>query len=212
MTCKNQLAAMIVLLLLGIRPAMAAIRLGAPFGEHMVLQQGVPVPIWGTGCPGGDTVRLYIAGQNVATTCDWQGRWLVILAPMKAGGPYQLLIEIGGLGRLIPSPAANSRGGVELNDVVVGEVWVAPWQFAPASGATKNGKNGASETAVAPSAWIRVFKPPVRTADGPQPAARWTVALPGSPGIYSGASYLFARELYNKLGVPIGVIENSAGP
>ena len=166
----------------------------------------------GAGCPGGDTVRLYFAVQDVATTCDWQGRWLVVLAPMNAGGPYQLPIEIGGLGRLIPSPAANSRGGIELNDVVAGEVWVFPWQFAPASGATKNGKNGSFETAVAPCAWIRVFKTPARTAEGPQPATRWTVALPGSPGIYSGASYSFARELFNRLGVPIGVIDNSARP
>jgi hypothetical protein len=50
---------------------------------------------------------------------------MVQLAPMKAGGPYQMLIEIGGMGPLIPSSAANSRGGVELNDVLIGDVWLA---------------------------------------------------------------------------------------
>jgi sialate O-acetylesterase len=104
---------------------VAAITLPSPFGEHMVLQQGVPVPIWGAGCPGGDNVTVSIAGQSVTTRSDWAGKWMVQLAPMKAGGPYQMLIEIGGMGPLIPSSAANSRGGVELNDVLIGDVWLA---------------------------------------------------------------------------------------
>jgi sialate O-acetylesterase len=183
---------------------MAAVRLGAPFGEHMVLQQGVPVPIWGTGCPGGDNLRLSIAGQSLTAKCDWEGRWMVILAPMKAGGPYQLLIEVGGSGPLAPSSAANSRGGVELNDVVVGEVRVAPSQSAPSAGATKN---AAPENLQALPAWIRVLKSP---ATGTSDAGRWIVDLSWTKANYSDASFTLARELYKKLGVPIGIIESPA--
>src|SRR5271154_1673859 len=106
----------VVLLLWFCLPGMAAVRLAAPFGEHMVLQQGVPVPIWGTGAPGGDTVRVSMAGQSVTAKSDWQGRWLVVLLPMKAGGPFQMLVQVGGYGPLIASSAANVRGGLELND------------------------------------------------------------------------------------------------
>lgn len=201
----------IVLLLANARPGMAAIQLGSTFGEHMVLPQGVPVPIWGTGCPGGETVRLSFDGQNLNGKCDWAGRWMVILAPMKAGGPFQLLMQIGGYGPLILSSAANSRGGVELNDVVVGEVRVMLPQSGLVLGSAKNGK---SDAAGMPSAWIRVYKAPARMTDesGNLDRGRWTVALPGAPGNYSGASYSYARELYEKLKVPVGVIESSTQP
>ena len=210
MTDKRVLSAAVLLLLLSVQPGMAAIRLAAPFGEHMVLPQGVSVPIWGSGAPGGDTVRVSIAGQSVTAKSDWAGRWMVILAPMKAGGPYQMLIEIGGMGPVVPSSAANSRGGVELNDVVIGEVRVAPWQSGPAAATAKRGSPDAAGT---PSSWIRVFKIPARADGSPTAApARWTVALAGAVGNYSGPSYAFARELYKQMRVPIGIIESPAGP
>jgi len=209
MTDKRVLSAAVLLLLLSVQPGMAATRLAAPFGEHMVLPQGVSVPIWGSGAPGGDTVRVSIAGQSVTAKSDWAGRWMVILAPMKAGGPYQMLIEIGGMGPVVPSSAANSRGGVELNDVVIGEVRVAPRQSGPTS-ATAMQRSPASGT---PSSWIRVFKIPARADGSPTAApARWTVALTGTAGNYSGPSYALARELYQRLKVPIGIIENPIGP
>jgi sialate O-acetylesterase len=205
LNCKRFLIALILLLALSVLPGMAAVRLGAPFGEHMVLQQGVPVPIWGTGCPGGDNLRLAIAGQSLTAKCDWEGRWLVILAPMKAGGPYQLLIEVGGSGKLVPSSAANARGGVELNDVVVGEVRVIPAHSFPATGASKDAASGKWQ---ALPGWIRVYK---ASDDRPIGAtSRWTIPQPWTKGNYEDAAYTLARDLYQKLGVPIGVIESSA--
>jgi len=44
-------AALAALLLLNAGPAPAVIRLVSPFGEHMVLQQGAPVPISGGPVP-----------------------------------------------------------------------------------------------------------------------------------------------------------------
>jgi len=201
----------VVLLLWFCLPGMAAVRLAAPFGEHMVLQQGVPVPIWGTGAPGGDTVRLSFNGQNVIAHSDWAGRWMVVLAPMKAGGPYQMLIEVGGLGPVIPSSAANSRGGAELNDVVVGELRVMPLH--PSASMRANGeaaKNIASGNTGAPSAWLRVFKSPPRLGDESQ-SGQWSVNSIDSAVSNSAAAYAYARELYNQLHVPIGVIESTAG-
>ena len=198
--------AAIVLSLCSARSGMAAIQLGPPFGEHMVLQQGVPVPIWGSGCPGGDTVRVSIAGQSVTARSDWAGRWLVILAPMKAGGPYQMLVQIGGVGRLVNSSAATAQGFVELNDIVVGEVRV----MTSLTGGNAAGIAGPENTET-PSAWIRVYKVSASASGEAQGAqvGRWTVALADTA---SGASYAFARKLYDQVGVPIGVIERPAGP
>jgi hypothetical protein len=185
------------LLLWSAGAGVAAIRLASPFGEHMVLQQGVPVPIWGTGCPGGDNVNVSIAGQSVTTRSDWAGKWMVQLAPMKAGGPYQMLIEIGGMGPLIPSSAANLKGGVELNDVLIGDVWLAA---GPSD-------TPAAQISDAGSAWIHIFKTSGRGGRG-----QWVLAAPDSVTGNAATAYSFARGLYEKLKMPIGVIDSAYAP
>ena len=202
---QRRLVALAIVLLLWSGCAAAAIQLGAPFGEHMVLPQGVPVTIWGTGCPGGDTVRVSIAGQSVTAKSDWVGRWTVQLAPLKAGGPYQMLIEVGGYGPVIPSPAANARGGAELNDVLVGEV--VPASSLSEKLATEHSV-GAIGSGAHPYAWIRVYRSPVRTevARG-NITARWSVVSDDPAARDREHTLSLARELYNKLHVPIGVID-----
>ena len=189
--------------------SFAAIHLGDPFGEHMVLQQGAQVPIWGSGAPAGDTVRVSIAGQSATARSDWSGSWLVLLGPMKAGGPYQLLIEVGGYGPIIPSSAANSRGGVELNDVLVGEVRIAMKR----PGHSSAMRDAETKTNGNSSAWIRIFEPAALPADGTRSATHghWVVDSQYSTAISLKESVYFARKLYEELRIPIGVIDRSVG-
>jgi sialate O-acetylesterase len=202
--CNRLLSVFMVLLSLSALPARAVIRLAAPFGEHMVLQQGVPISIWGTGCPGGDEITVSVAGQSVTAKSDWAGRWMVQLAPMMAGGPYQLLVEVGRFKRLLPlHPTFWS--GLALEDVLIGEVVLAPAQSGKTLAATKE---GASEIASAKYPWIHMYTPPAQmVGDAPTEAAgKWTVTSPDTAGNFSATAYFLARELYNKLHVPIGVV------
>ena len=191
-------------------PARAFLQLGPPFGDHMVLQQGVPIDIWGTGAPGGDSVKLSIAGQSVSAISDWEGRWIVHLAPMKAGGPYQLLIEIGG-GPLIPSSAANSKGGAELNDVLIGDIVLAS-SSSLASAPSTPAKNSASQSESHPYALVRVYKTASRSPDSPSPASsgRWTFVSPQDTNP-TDALFVVGGDLYTKRHIPIGVVEASHG-
>lgn len=220
MIYKRVIALALVLLPVSVCPALGAIRLGAPFGEHMVLQHDVPVAIWGTGCPGGDTVRVSIAGQSVTAKSDWAGRWMVQLAPIHAGGPYQLNIEIGGTGPLVPSSAANSSGGVEINDVLVGEIVFASRESEATAGATTSSStitavpgDGTSAAGAHPYAWIREYKYAERGGDEVQTDAgeRWLVASPIVTSSGSLNRYSYALKMYNKLHMPIGVIDSSVG-
>jgi sialate O-acetylesterase len=197
------LAALVVAAGTSALSAQGFIQLGAPFGEHMVLQQGEPIAIWGSGCPGGDSVKVWLHGQNRNSHCDWKGNWMVVFSPMKAGGPYQLLMEIGGEGPLIPDPAANGRG-IELNDVLIGEVVLAPTSSGAPLSATKD---GAEEIAAAKLPWVRLYKAPVT---GATPGV-WTGVSPNTAGNFPAAAYALARELYNKLKVPIGVVDSTQG-
>jgi sialate O-acetylesterase len=178
--------------------AQTFLLLGAPFGEHMVLQQGAPIPIWGSGCPGGDTVRAWLNGQSRTGQCDWKGDWIVEFAPMAPGGPYQLLMEIGGYGPLIPSSAANSRGGVELNDVLIGEVVLADVSSGPTLG---EANDAGKDIAAAKLPWIRMLNS----------SGRWTAVSPAAAGGFSANAFYLARTLYNRLKIPVGVIDRPDG-
>lgn len=68
-------------------PTRADVQPAAMFTDHMVLQREMPVPVWGKSDPG-DKVRVAVATQEATTTADQEGRWLVKLPPLQAGGPY----------------------------------------------------------------------------------------------------------------------------
>src|SRR6185369_10693870 len=69
----------------------ATVTLPSPlFSDHMVLQQGRTVPIWGSGSPPGGEVTVLLNGQTKVTTVMPDGSWRVDLDAMGAGGPHQL--------------------------------------------------------------------------------------------------------------------------
>lgn len=61
----------------------------ALFQDHMVLQRGVNAPVWGWAEPGQE-VTVEFAGQTMKASAGKDGKWLVRLAPMEAGGPHTL--------------------------------------------------------------------------------------------------------------------------
>ncbi|MDD5706726.1 MAG: hypothetical protein PHR35_12460 [Kiritimatiellae bacterium] len=83
-------------------------------GDHMVLQRETQVPIWGLAPPGARVVVEFL-GQKKRATADVRGCWRVLLDPLKAGGPYDLVIRCAG-------------ETLTLTDVLVGEVWLGAGQ------------------------------------------------------------------------------------
>ncbi len=169
------------------------------FQDHAVLQQGKPVPIWGTADPG-EKVTVTFAGQTLATTADAAGRWRVTLAPLKVSA----------------KPATLTLSGtntVELNDILVGEVWLCSGQSNMEMKLAK-ADNAEAEIAAARFPLIRQFQvgyevsnEPLNTAGG-----TWVPASPETAGKFTAVGYFFARELHRKLGgVPVGLINASWG-
>lgn len=82
------------------------------FSDHVVLQQGLKVPVWGTAQPG-EKVTVRFAGQGKTATTDDKGNWRVELDPLMAEpGQPGAVMTIAGQGKTI-----------EIQDVLVGEVW-----------------------------------------------------------------------------------------
>src|SRR5437868_5021760 len=63
--------------------AFAAVTVSPIFRSNMVLQRGVPVPVFGTGDPGA-TVTVQFQNQTVSAVVDGTGKWRANLASMAA--------------------------------------------------------------------------------------------------------------------------------
>jgi sialate O-acetylesterase len=174
-------------------PLLADPRLPHLFTSHMVLQRDKQIAVWGWADP---SERISVSlGSNVReTTAGTDGRWNVALPAMLAGGPFTLVV--------------TGKTTIELEDVMLGEVWVASGQ----SNMTYalSGATGAEEEipkAIYPE--IRFFTIPKKIAVTPQedtlPAA-WEICSPDTARKFSAISYFFARDLYKALGVPVGIV------
>ena len=98
---------------LAVSTAQADITLSGLFKDHMVLQRGIPAPVWGRADPG-ETVTVRIAGQEKSAAAGADGRWEVRLDPLDAGGPHAMTV--------------SGRNTLQVGDVLVGEVWLAAGQ------------------------------------------------------------------------------------
>ena len=172
------------------------------FTDHVVLQRGVRFPVWGWTTPGG-RVRVSMRGAEASAVADAQGRWTARLGPFDAGGPYTLAVE--------------GPQSVTLNDVLVGDVWLASGQSNMEMGIT-NVNNALEEVAHADYPQIRLFQVPKVAATSPRSTvnARWLVCNPtnikaGGWGGFSAVAYFFGRRLHKELNVPIGLIHTSWG-
>ena len=83
------LAALAAITLLAI-PARADVTVDKMFSDHMVLQRGMNVPVWGT-AEAGEKVTVAFKGQTLETVADAAGKWMVKLAPLKTGDPGEQL-------------------------------------------------------------------------------------------------------------------------
>ena len=170
------------------------------FGDHMVLQRGKPNAVWGWSEPG-DTVRVEVAGRSASATAGADGRWLARVTPPPAGGPY--VVRIAG------------RQSVELQDVLVGDVWLCAGQSNMQFGLAQ--ANGGKEAIASADPAIRYFVvgPRVSYTRVEVPRGTWKLVSPatnGSPfGGVSAVAFFFARKVHEVVRVPIGLVQAAVG-
>jgi sialate O-acetylesterase len=174
--------------------AHGAVRLPSLISDHMVLQQGMPVRIWGTATPG-ESVAVSFQGQDLKTAARADGKWEAWLKPLSAAGPLEMTVN-----------------DVTIHDVLVGEVWVGSGQsnmeFVLATAV-----NHDEEIAQARYPLIHLFHVKKVVADKPEDDVTgvWEVCDPKSVPRFSAVEYFFGRHLHQALHVPMGLIEADWG-
>jgi len=178
------------------RPASAAVRPHPLISENMILQRGMAVPVWGT-ADDGEKVTVEIQGKRESTRATG-GSWQVRLKDLKTGGPYTMTI--------------TGSNRIELQNVMVGEVWVASGQSNmewPLSASA----NPEAAISAARNPLLRLFTVPKTHLDKPTTDVKgaWQEAAPQSVERFSAVAYYFGRDLQKALGVPVGMIHTSWG-
>ncbi|PTY07510.1 sialate O-acetylesterase [Opitutaceae bacterium EW11] len=184
----------------------AEVRCPAIFGDHMVLQRGKTVPVWGEAQPG-ESVSVEFADEVKTTKADDQGRWRVSLSALTASTEPRALIVRG-------------ENALTFSDVLVGDVWFCSGQsnmekpFGPRKGQQPT-EHSDGEFAAADRPNLRLFQVPHSGVAGNKPAVlQWVRSTPASlrDSQFSAAGYVFGRELLAALkDVPIGLIHSSFG-
>jgi sialate O-acetylesterase len=186
--------------------AHADIKPSALFSDHMVLQSGMAVPIWGT-ADAGEKVTVTFEGQTKSATAGADGKWIVRLAKLKAGGPLEMTIA--------------GKNSITVKDVLVGEVWLGSGQSNMTFYVSKNGPGHApyglmdeeKEIAAANYPQVRMFT--VKTVKSYEPLTdaegEWEVCSPATVANFSAVGYLFARDLNQALKVPVGIVLSAYG-
>ena len=198
MRLSRFLASTLAVFFLFLTNAVADATLPSLLADHMVVQRGRPVHLWGMAVPH-ENIAVTFRGETKSTSADELGRWSLYLSPGEAGGPFQMWVK-----------GTNS---ITLNDVLVGDVWVASGQ-SNMEFPMKELSNANAEIAAAQNPKIRIFRVEHRPSDFPRsdvPAKAWALCTPANAADSSAVAYYFARDLYQRMNVPIGLIESFWG-
>ncbi len=177
--------------------ALAAVKPHALFSDGCVLQQGMPVPVWGW-ADEGEKVTVEFQGQNVSATASG-GKWMVTLKDLKAGGPFEMKL--------------TGSSTVTIKNILVGEVWLCSGQ-SNMQWTMNQTANAKEDIAAANHPKIRLFSVPRLSKDTPQTDAKgeWKECSPDSVKDFSAVGYFFGRALQAaRQGVPVGLINSSYG-
>ena len=174
----------------------------------MVIQRDLPVHVWGNAAPG-EPVTVSFRGEARGTETDPLGHWSIYLKPGPAGGPFQLTVKG------VPATGANAapEQPITLDDIMVGDVWVASGQsnmeFPLSRAAT-----AAQDLPNAANPQIRLLMIRKRSSDYAMPDAEtdgWTASTPDTAKEFSAVAWYFARDIATRQHVTVGVIDATWG-
>lgn len=186
----------IILILTAIQ-ASGTVRLPSVISDGMILQRNEPIKIWGW-ADADEKFEINWNGQTYLATAQHDGSWECTLPAMAAGGPFQMTV-----------------GEITLDNILIGDVFLCSGQSNMELPVRRVTDMFAEEIASYENPDIRHYAVP-QTFDftAPQedtPEASWKPCTQENVMNFSALAYFFAKELYKKTGVPVGLVNASWG-
>ena len=189
-----------ILLVFSVTAGISQITLPEIIRDSMVIQRNAKITIWGWASTG-ERITATFNGKQRKTSADSEGNWSLEFPKMNAGGPYTLAI--------------SGKNDIRLEDILIGDVWLCSGQSNMVHQMDIHDVTYAKDIVNADYPEIRHFKVPRKTdLQGPSKdldGGSWKVAVSEEVRPFSAVAYFFARKLYKKYGVPIGLINASVG-
>jgi len=180
--------ALIAILTLSLLSTASAVTVDRMFGDHMVLQREMPVPVWGEGDEG-EEITVTFGDQTEKTVVDESGTWQIKLDPLKAGQSGTLTVK--------------GNKTIPFEDVLVGEVWVGSGQSNMAGGAGGYAQRDevlASMIEKDASPMLRLYQ-----------RGEWKLATPEAMRGFSAIHLSFGMPLQQELDIPVGLMYGAVG-
>ena len=186
-----------IILILAAIQASGTVRLPSVISDGMIIQRNEPIKIWGW-ADADEKFEINWNGQTYLATAQHDGSWECTLPAMAAGGPFQMTV-----------------GEITLDNILIGDVFLCSGQSNMELPVRRVTDMFAEEIASYENPDIRHYAVP-QTFDftAPQedtPEASWKPCTRENVMNFSALAYFFAKELYKKTGVPVGLVNASWG-
>jgi sialate O-acetylesterase len=192
---KSVLGAGLLLLLVACMiPLRGEVILPSIFGDHMILQQGMSLPVWGKAKPG-EKVTVSLGGRTAQTEAGVDGSWRVMLAPFPETSDALTM-------------AVQGENLIEIQDVIVGDVWVCAgegnMEFPLSDAVGGKDDHGATSDSL-----LRFYLPNTQNSTQADSYGKghWVVCSPQDSADFSAVGYFFARDLRSARHLPVGIIQ-----
>lgn len=178
--------------------AAAEIKMPGIFGNNMVLQRDMPIPVWGKANPG-EKVTVTMGNSAETAKADRLGNWRVKLPPMVAGGPFRMSVK--------------GENVVQFDGVLIGDVWLCGGQSNMQWQVHQTGYEERDSSLIEKDQ-VRLFTVDIATDYKPKEdlsGTGWKKLSPENISRFSAVAYHFGKYIHQELGVPVGLISDNLG-
>ena len=177
------------------------LRLPKIWSDGMVIQRDKAINLWGY-IAEGEKVTIHFAGEVYRAVGDKTGKWFVTLPPLPAGGPYEMKVE-------------SQHQSIVLHDLLMGDVWICSGQSNMELPVERVMERYSEEVRSYSNEQIRMFQTPIKyDFKGPREdleEGQWYVLNQENALKFYATAYFYAKELYARYQVPIGLIQVAIG-
>ena len=175
----------------------AQIRLPRLVSDHAVLQREKELDIFGWASPG-ENVKMAFNGKTFSAKANEKGEWKIKLPAQKAGGPFDILF--------------TGKNQITLRNVLFGDVWICSGQSNMEFTMDRVRDKYAREVGASQNAFIRYFEVPdkynFKNESEDLTGGQWKEANPTNVLSFAAVAYFFARDIYEKHRIPIGLVKD----
>jgi sialate O-acetylesterase len=178
----------------------AQISLPKLISDNIVLQRDQPIKIWGWASPN-EKLTVLFNKKTFKTTTSENGKWELLLPAQSAGTAYKMVLK--------------GKNEITINNIAFGDVWLCSGQSNMTVTMERVKERFPEDIESANYPDIRYFFVPtltnLNTPKDDFPQGEWKTANPNDITSFGALAYFFARDIYTKYQVPIGIINSSVG-